>query len=75
MTTVGEFKKKLEGLPETAPLEFWAILEKGLVELVLNPNEGIRFPRESVAEIVLTPAAPRINRDKKNQRPKLSRIF
>jgi len=57
MTTVGEFKKKLESLPDFAPLEFWAILEKGLVELKLNQNEGVRFPSECVAEIVLTPAA------------------
>lgn len=56
MTTVAEFKKKLETLPDSAPLEFWAILEKGLVELTLSPSEGVRFPAGQVAEIVLTPA-------------------
>lgn len=55
MTTVGEFKKKLSGLPDTIPLEFWAVFGGKLVELTLNPNEGVRFPAGQVAEIVLMP--------------------
>jgi hypothetical protein len=54
MTTVGEFKKKLDCLPDSAPLEFWVVFDGKLAELTLNPSESVRFPAGQVAEIVLT---------------------
>lgn len=53
MTTVGEFKTKLKSLPDAAPLEFWAVSNGRLVELMLNPSESVRFPAGQVVEIVL----------------------
>lgn len=54
MTTVGEFKKKLEVLPDSAQLEFWAMLDGRLIELTMYPtSENVRSPTDQIAEVLL----------------------
>lgn len=52
MTTVSELKKKLEGLPDAAPVEFWVIFGDRPMQLVFA-GDGVRFPAEQVGEILL----------------------
>ncbi len=52
MTTVGELKKKLAGLPDTAPIEFWVVFGDRPMQLVFA-GEEVRYPAEQVGEIIL----------------------
>jgi hypothetical protein len=52
MTTVGEFKKKIDALSDIAPLEFWLVLDEIPVQVNLSEGESVRFPDGRVAEII-----------------------
>lgn len=72
MTTVGEFKKKLEVLPDSAQLEFWAVLDGGMVELTMHPtSENVRSPTNQLVEVLLTTVGSvyRIKRRRNSKSP------
>ncbi len=54
ITTVGELKKKLEGLRDNLPLEFWLLEPHTPFSMVtVEHGDGIRTPGGQVVEIIL----------------------